>query len=527
LAADDERASGLYPDSALRNDAHDAQAARALVVEEGAVLAGKYRLTRTAGFGGMAQLWVATNLATGAEVCIKILVPEGSDGDSVERFRREAYAAARLSHRAIVKIFDLVELGPTGEALTDGSPTALAIVMELLHGETLADLLMKKGKLPLDEAMDLAVPFLSALAHAHRAGVVHRDLKPDNVFLATEPDGHVIPKVLDFGVSKMSQGAERDPRTGKDQRQLTYDGVVLGTPSYMSPEQARGSRSVDARSDVFSAGILMYMMLAGKNPFESETFHLVISAILEREPPRPEGVPDAIWAVIEKALTKDPALRFADATELGIALRRATGRTSTTDSGAHLRAALPASVRTIVTPLGGDSLLTVPPIGNAELGDEPAVLPLEGSPARRRATRVVVGVLAASVAIVAVAAFRSLGDSSSGARPPETRLTAPATATAASTAAPPSALGVTPSTTAATPAGAMANAATPEAVKPSAPAVTPDAGAIPAPGVAALPSPAARTQEPTPLPPPKTSSSGARAPAVVKRGPSIVRDPGF
>ena len=155
----------------------------------------------------MAQLWVATNEATGAEVCVKILVPDASDDESVERFRREAYAAARLSHRAIVRIFDLVELGANGETTTSGKPAALAIVMELLHGETLGDCLMKKGKLPLDEAIDLALPFLSALAHAHRAGVVHRDLKPDNIFLATDPDGHVIPKVLDFGVSKMRRRA--------------------------------------------------------------------------------------------------------------------------------------------------------------------------------------------------------------------------------------------------------------------------------------------------------------------------------
>ena len=123
------------------------------------------------------------------------------------------------------------------------------------------------------------MPFLSALAHAHRAGVVHRDLKPDNIFLATDPDGHVIPKVLDFGVSKIE--SDGDARSA-----LTLDGVMLGTPSFMSPEQARGARDVDARSDVFSAGILFYMMLAGKNPFESESFHSVVSAIIHREPPR-------------------------------------------------------------------------------------------------------------------------------------------------------------------------------------------------------------------------------------------------
>lgn len=325
------------------------------MLEEGSLLAQKYRLARPAGFGGMAQLWVAKNEATGAEVCIKILVPEKSDDESVERFRREAYAAARLTHRAIVRIFDLVELGPDGEA-TKGKPAALAIVMELLHGETLGDHLMKRGKLPLEEAIDLALPFLSALAHAHRAGVVHRDLKPDNIFLSTDPDGHVIPKVLDFGVSKMAITGDHALKTPAA-KQLTLDGVMLGTPSFMSPEQARGARDVDARSDVFSAGILIYMMLAGKNPFESESFHSVIAAVLQREVPRLPGVPDPIWNVIEKALAKDASGRYADATELGIALRRATGRSSPTDSGVHTAVVLPASARVLTTPLGGKSVV--------------------------------------------------------------------------------------------------------------------------------------------------------------------------
>ena len=245
-----------------------------LVLEQGTRLAGKYRLDRPAGFGGMAQLWVATNASTGAEVCVKVLVPDANSDESVKRFRREAHAAARLGHRAIVRVFDLVELDANGEAAQKGSSVAaLAIVMELLSGETLGDALMKRGKIPLEETLDIMIPVLSALAHAHRAGVVHRDVKPDNVFLAKDPDGHVIPKVLDFGISKL-QG---------DKSQLTNDGVMLGTPNFMSPEQARGASKVDARTDVFSAAIMMVMMLSGQNPFDDESFHSVVSAILVRE----------------------------------------------------------------------------------------------------------------------------------------------------------------------------------------------------------------------------------------------------
>jgi hypothetical protein len=201
--------------------------------------------------------------------------------------------------------------------------------MELLRGETLGEALARRGALPLEEALDIALPLASALAHAHRAGVVHRDIKPDNIFLATDPDGHITPKVLDFGVSKLAS---------VDGRALTAEGVMLGTPSFMSPEQARGSRDVDPRSDVFSAGIVIYMMLCGRNPFASTTFHEVLSAVQHREVPRLDGVPPALWECIAKALGKDPAARFTDGTELATSLRLAAGRGSMVESmasGSH------------------------------------------------------------------------------------------------------------------------------------------------------------------------------------------------
>ena len=476
---------------------------QSLVLTEGTLLAQKYRLARRAGFGGMAQLWVATNEATCAEVCIKIFVPDESDDDAVERFRREAYAAARLSHRAIVRIFDLVELGPSGDVIKGAKPAALAIVMELLHGETLGDFLMKKGKLPLDEAIDLTLPFLSALAHAHRAGVVHRDLKPDNIFLSTDPDGHVIPKVLDFGVSKLFGGKELGARSA-DARPLTFDGVMLGTPSYMSPEQARGGRNIDARSDVFSAGILFYMMLAGRNPFESESFHSVIAAVLEREAPRPPGVPDPLWEVIEKAMAKDAALRYADATELGIALRRATGRTSTTDSGPH---SLPSSARMRILPLGGDSHVTVPPAGTEnEAPDAPndAVLPGATTAARRRSVRIVLAVIGAAIALTVAALLRGPTRADGEARDVPSRAadTGRNAGPNSSTPASEPVVSAAVTTTVAAPkvpAGADAGHAT---------IVTPTP-----PGPRTPPTPNIQ-KAPTLLPPPK-------------KDPSLVRDPGF
>jgi serine/threonine-protein kinase len=481
--ADDERAR-----TASEGEAPGA-APIAITLEQGTLLARKYRLLRPAGFGGMAQLWVAKNEATGAEVCVKVLVPQSSDDDSVERFRREAYAAARLSHRAIVRVFDLVELDANGAEADGKKPAALAIVMELLHGETLADLLMKRGKLPLDEALDIALPFLSALAHAHRAGVVHRDLKPDNVFLATDPDGTMMPKVLDFGVSKV---------VNADVQPLTFDGVMLGTPSFMSPEQARGARSVDARSDVFSAGIVLYMMIAGKNPFESDTFHSVIAAIIDSDPPQ-LPVPIEIWKVIAKMLAKDPHARFADATEAGIALRRAAGRSTTTDSGVHSRHSL--DVVTTVQPVV-ETLPTPAPV-------EEDVIAIPGA-GRKRTWPIVAGVLGVGVLIVVAALVRaSVASSVSATAAPagdahEVRATATPQAT------------VEPTPT----VRAIATVA-----------AAPEAGAPIAPPPQDPPPQATAAPPPKPKAPPRASatapagSESARPGAIVE--PAIVRDPGF
>jgi serine/threonine-protein kinase len=291
-----------------------------MILEPGKVIGGKFVLEEPAGFGGMAEVWVATNSATGARVCVKVLARAG-DEEEVERFRRGAHAAAKLSHRAIVRVFDLLSLDATGQITRREPADAYAIVMELLKGETLGELLARRGKLPREEALDLFLPVMSALAHAHRAWIVHRDLKPDNIFLAVDPDGHVAPKVLDFGISKMSNA---EP--------LTSDGVIVGTPSFMSPEQAKGASFVDARSDVFSAGTLLYVMLSGVNPFEAKHFAEALDALIRREVPPLPDLPGPIWTVLERALKKDPQQRFGDATEMVIALRKAAGRRATTDS---------------------------------------------------------------------------------------------------------------------------------------------------------------------------------------------------
>jgi serine/threonine-protein kinase len=271
----------------------------------GDVLGEKYVLLRSLGLGGMGQVWLATNTATGAEVAAKVMHPaRAAAPEAIARFRREAEATAALSHRGIVKVFDLVELSPD-----HGS---MVLVMEVLRGRTLGEVLEEQRRLTVAETLRIVVPILSALAHAHERGVVHRDLKPDNVFLAIEPDGELLPKLLDFGVSKSRHGA----------RTITIDGEVVGTPSYMSPEQAWGA-PVDERSDVFAAGILLYECLAGVNPFAAEGIQLMAQAVRDRTPPQPAGVPRALWRVIARAIEKDPAQRYRSALELACALHAA------------------------------------------------------------------------------------------------------------------------------------------------------------------------------------------------------------
>jgi serine/threonine-protein kinase len=439
----------------------------------------------------MAHLWVATNQATGAEVCVKILVPEADcredNEESIARFRREAHAAARLSHRAIVRVFDLLELDAKGEAIGPGeSAHAYAIVMELLHGQTLGDMLVARGSLPVEEALDLFLPVLSALGYAHRASVIHRDLKPDNIFLAQEPDGHVIPKVLDFGVSKLESGAT-----------ITVDGVIVGTPTFMSPEQAKGSRRIDARSDVFSAGILFYMMLTGRNPFQdATTFAAAVEAVVHRSVAPIEGLSEPIWAVLGQALQKDPKLRFNDATEMNLALRRAAGRRTVTESDPNLQSIA--------------AFAPAPPGAGASEAD---VAVLSGTPnaaaARRRRTIVVATMVVASVLCAAALVARLASPAAAGSVPESASSSSALVAVATSpAAAPPS-----PSAEASASVEVVSAEAVPSSS--SAPAPPPQRAAA-----------SGRSRSGTG---PRHSSGGATAAPTRKPGqePNKARDPGF
>ena len=280
------------------------------VLDVGAVLGETYRIEGLIGRGGMGAVWAAEHLRLpGKHVAVKVLLDAAAGGEEMlQRFRREAEIASRLGHPNIVEVLDFNTL-PTGQPY---------IVLEYLQGETLAARLVS-GRLPLDEALAITRQIGSALQAAHRAGVVHRDLKPDNVFLcAPEEDMPTRVKVLDFGISKI-RGS---------QSLRTQDAILMGTPQYMSPEQATGKNTtVDGRTDVFALGAIVYEMLGGQPAFAGGSLAEVVYRVVHGEPtPLRElapALPENVQSAVERALQKDPAARPQD---IGAFVLELTGR---------------------------------------------------------------------------------------------------------------------------------------------------------------------------------------------------------
>jgi serine/threonine-protein kinase len=275
--------------------------------QSGQVLDGKYRLERELGQGGMGVVWLGEHVLLKKRVAIKTLRAEIAQiPDIATRFGTEARAASAIEHNNVVRVTDF---GTTSDGI-------VYLVMELLAGRALADEMAERGRLGRTRSLHIAIEVLRGLGAAHAAGVVHRDLKPENVFLSKATDGEIV-KVVDFGLARLV--AESDVR-------LTATGSVMGTPLYMSPEQARGLRDVDARADLYAVAVMLYEMLAGQPPFAGETFAEVAHAVLEAKPkPLGELTPDAeppLVAVIGKAMAADRNLRFADAAEMRAALER-------------------------------------------------------------------------------------------------------------------------------------------------------------------------------------------------------------
>ena len=276
----------------------------------GAVLARRYRLTKKLGEGGMGAVYAAETLDDGQPFAIKILHPEFLGELTVlTRFLDEARACQRLIHPNVVRVFE----SATAE---DGSPF---MVMELLDGVPLSAYTQGGGRVPAAQAVSILQAILAGLGAAHAQGLVHRDLKPDNVFLARERTGSFVVKVLDFGIAKVM-----DVAGGMGQK--TKTGMLLGTPAYMSPEQITSAKDVDIRSDLWSAGVLLYEMLSGRQAFPAPTEFARLSVIMTHEP-EPVGTLDpkltGFDAFLAKALQKDREKRFGTAMEMAMALAEA------------------------------------------------------------------------------------------------------------------------------------------------------------------------------------------------------------
>jgi serine/threonine-protein kinase len=276
----------------------------------GDVLAGKYRIEGLVGRGGMGAVFAATDLVLGRRVAVKMLLAEGLDRPgALPRFFNEARAAAQIDSEHAVRVLDV-------GAAEDGLPF---IVLEYLEGVDLAHLARQRWLDPV-EAVDYVLQALDALGQAHARGIVHRDLKPANLFLVRRADGgggRGQIKVLDFGISKVTAAPFA-------QAGITASTAILGSPAYMSPEQLRSAKRVDARSDIWSVGVILYELLAGRMPFVGEEIGAIFAAILEQtpEPVRSHqpSVAAGLDAVVMRCLARDPSQRFQSVSALATAL---------------------------------------------------------------------------------------------------------------------------------------------------------------------------------------------------------------
>ncbi|HEY8427228.1 MAG TPA: serine/threonine-protein kinase, partial [Sandaracinaceae bacterium] len=287
------------------NTGRSLHAGRALI---GRVIANRYRVLGLIGEGGMGAVYVAEHLMIGRKVALKRLHPElMGDAKAVARFQREARAAAAIGNEHIVEVLDL----------GFGEDQAPFLVMEYLRGSSLASVLRRERRLEPRRACHIVGQLLAALSAVHARGIVHRDLKPDNIILTHRRGDPDFVKVVDFGISKMQK--EEDGALA-----LTRTGVMLGTPFYMSPEQARGIQELDHKVDLYAAGVILYGCLTGRLPFDGENYHQLLQAILRGTHPtvrelRPE-LPEDLSAVVERAIALEPSARYASAREMLLAL---------------------------------------------------------------------------------------------------------------------------------------------------------------------------------------------------------------
>jgi serine/threonine-protein kinase len=291
-------------------------------------VADKYKVEHVLGEGGMGIVVLAKHLELGTRVALKVLRGRGNAGDDA-RFLREAQAVARLESEHVARVLDIARFD-------DGAPF---LVMEYLRGEDLARRLRDHGPIPVADAVGYLLEACEAIAEAHALGIVHRDLKPSNLFSTQRRDGTRLVKVLDFGISKMTRPLEDAPGDVS----LTGATAVIGSASYMSPEQLRNSKSVDARTDIWAIGVVLHELVSAQLPFRADSAAGVGALIATAEPRRlREDLPSApagLEAVVLRCLQKDPEARFADLDALVRALSQARRRERPRRRAPHRRRA--------------------------------------------------------------------------------------------------------------------------------------------------------------------------------------------
>ncbi|HKY37839.1 MAG TPA: serine/threonine-protein kinase [Polyangiaceae bacterium] len=282
----------------------------------GQTVAGRYKILKLLGEGGMGQVYLAEHFAIEKRVALKVLRSEyAHKGDIVTRFQQEAISASRIKHPNVLDVFDFGQL----------ENGCFYLAMEFLEGNDLADELQRWRVLTAPRALPIAMQICRALSAAHSKGVVHRDMKPENVFLQRTGDGEEIIKIVDFGIAQLKPTNEEAQAVSTSHRRLTKTGMIFGTPEYMAPEQASGKHA-DLRCDVYAVGIILYELFTGAVPFTGETFLGVLTKHLNELPPSMRSVyPDLqisteLEGVVQRTLAKDPNQRFQTMNELAAAL---------------------------------------------------------------------------------------------------------------------------------------------------------------------------------------------------------------
>ena len=440
-------------------------------VRLGEVIAGKYRVDRVLGVGGMAVVVAAYHVELHEQVALKFLLPFAlTSREAVERFVREARASVRIKSEHVARVIDVGKLD-------DGAPY---IVMEYLDGSDLASVLVERGPLPVEQAVDVVLQTCEALAEAHTLGIVHRDLKPANLFSLKRAHGQHLIKVLDFGISKAIADTAMS---------VTRSGAIIGTPAYMSPEQIHSSGGVDMRTDIWSLGVILYELLTGKTPFTGDTIPELAMRITY-EPPAEiradRDIPDGIAQVITRCLDKDRDERFQTVGELALALK-SFGPRHARRSVERVLATLMASGLSPIGVLPESAKMLI--VARDEVTPVPAAPPPARALHRNKVAAAVAGLLLGAV-IAAIFLVSRSGPSSAATDPSASSALAAEALLAAQRAGPSSSVSAEP-----------------------APTLTPIASAESAPVTATAPRPTARAG-PNPGRPGPTPPLASETPAV-------------